>query len=106
MAIDPAILAISDFFRDSNYAECALWIAIGFGFLVRAGVRFKQRGSALIAGVTLLLFGLSDFIEAGTGAWWRPWWLLLWKAACLLVFLILIVRYVRSRRISPGTPVP
>jgi hypothetical protein len=29
-------------------------------------------------------FGLSDLVEVTTGAWWRPWWLLAWKAACLL----------------------
>lgn len=33
-----------------------------------------------------MAFGVSDIIELQTGAWWRPWWLLLLKAACLLSF--------------------
>ena len=33
------------------------------------------------------VFGLSDVIEAETGAWWHPWWLFVMKALCVLGFL-------------------
>ncbi len=99
--------AISGFFRDSNYLECALWCAIGAGFLIRAILRSDHRAVVLSAGVTFLLFGLSDYVEAHTGAWWRPWWLLTWKGLCLLVFLILLIRYVKQKnRLTPDTPAP
>jgi hypothetical protein len=35
----------------------------------------------------LVAFGFSDVVEIQTGAWWRPWWLLVWKGACLLAML-------------------
>jgi hypothetical protein len=87
----------SAFFRDSNYAEACLWGAIGIGFLLRAIARSAHRRDALIAGVMFLAFGGSDVVEASTSAWWRPWWLLVWKGLCLLVFAWLLVRSIRRR---------
>jgi hypothetical protein len=67
-----------------NYIEAAFWTAIGLAFLVRG---WKRRSPffalPLIAGTILVLFGGSDVVEAQTGAWWRPLWLLAWKGACL-----------------------
>jgi hypothetical protein len=34
------------------------------------------------------VFGVSDLVEAQTGAWWEPWWLFVMKAACVLVFVL------------------
>ena len=83
----------------SNHVEAGLWSTIGVAMLIAS---FKQRGvirtDCILAGVTFLLFGGSDLIEATTGAWWRPWWLFAWKALCVLVFLVLLVRYARRRR--------
>jgi hypothetical protein len=54
-------------------------------FLIRSwrgeGVRRRDQ---LILAVSLLFFGVSDLIEVHTGAWWRPWWLFMLKALCLL----------------------
>lgn len=83
------MLSISEFFADSNYFECCFWIAIGIGFAIAAVVKGPRR-RCLVTAMTFVLFGVSDYIEAQTGAWWRPWWLLVWKGACLLVFLILL----------------
>ncbi len=44
-----------------------------------------------------IAFGISDFVEIHTGAWWRPWWLLGWKAACLLAFVPPLFQHLRSR---------
>lgn len=46
----------------------------------------------------LVLFGLSDAVEIWSGAWWRPWWLLVWKAACVFAICAIgSVLYLRSR---------
>jgi hypothetical protein len=94
------LIGVTSFFADSNYFECGLWCAIGAGFLIRAALRRGRRAAVITAGVTFLLFGLSDFVEAHTGAWWRPWWLLVWKGLCLLVFLILLIRYIQLKKKS------
>jgi hypothetical protein len=96
------MLAISSFFRDSNYVECALWMAIGVYFAIAAR-KPSTRLRCLIAGVAFVLFGISDYVEAQTGAWWRPWWLLVWKGGCLVVVLSLTARHYASKRTSRDT---
>jgi hypothetical protein len=71
---------------------------MGVGFLVRAIARASRRTDVLLAAVTFLAFGGSDLVEAHTGAWWRPWWLLVWKGLCLAIFAWLLVRHLRRRR--------
>ena len=90
------MLSISDFFADSNYFECCFWIAIGIGFAIAAVAKGRRR-MCLVTAVTFVLFGVSDYAEAHTGAWWRPWWLLMWKAGCLLVFLVQLIAYQKSK---------
>jgi hypothetical protein len=83
----------------SNHIEAGLWTVIGIGMAVGAVYqRGVVRRDCIVAAVTFAIFGASDLVEATTGAWWRPWWLLLWKATCLVAFLVLIVRYVRRRK--------
>lgn len=85
------------FFAVGNYVEAALWIAIGLAFgvaaLVRRGIHRRRCEEAA---VVFLLFGLSDIVEVQTGAWWRPWWLLIWKAACVFAMLALLARHMRT----------
>jgi membrane protein implicated in regulation of membrane protease activity len=92
-ALDPTFVL-------SNRLEAGLWTVIGIGMLVGAlrQPRGVVRTEGLVAAITFAIFGGSDLVEAMTGAWWRPWWLFVWKAACVLVFLVLIVRYFRRRR--------
>lgn len=45
-----------------------------------------------------LAFGLSDIIESQTGAWWRPWWLLVLKGGCICAFLYGAWAYRRIKR--------
>ena len=47
-------------------------------------------GSPGTAAATLTLFGLSDIVEIQTGAWWQPWWLLVWKGACISGLVLLL----------------
>lgn len=95
------------FFQISNFIECGLWIAMS---LVMAAVALRCRGYARQlawrAVPVLFVFGISDSVEAFTGAWWRPWWLLIWKALCILALLILAVKYYRSRAAAVVTVSP
>ena len=100
---------IDDLFVTANYVEAALWSIIGAGFLLHA---ILKRGGAtsLVAAVAFFLFGISDVIETRTGAWWRPWWLLVMKGGCIAVFLALLARHVvaarRTRSTIPDTARP
>ena len=81
-------------YRNGNYIEAGIWgiFAIGFG-----RVAFKNSGririQRLIAAVTFFLFGLSDIVEIQTGAWWHPWWLLIWKSFCVVSMVGLLIVY-------------
>jgi len=88
---------VADIQELGNLIEGILWILIAACFLLSV-VRPGHRGAKLIAAASFLVFGLSDFVEARTGAWWRPWWLLAWKAACVAVILVQFVWYFRMRR--------
>ena len=78
-------------YRLLNDAEAVLWLTLGIGVLLRLLLRPAVGRRAWLAAlrVTLLLFGSSDVVESHTGAWWRPWWMLVWKGACLLAFAAL-----------------
>lgn len=90
----PGMLATYDpIFVWGNYLEACLWwaLAVVAFFKAPAGAR-----TVLVAG--LAAFGLSDVVEVQTGAWYRPWWLLAWKAACVLVFAGVGLRQWRTSR--------
>ena len=63
-----------DFAGWFNVAEAGLW------FTLAGVVRWRGGPGSLV--LALLVFGCTDGIEAQTGAWWRPWWLLVAKVAC------------------------
>lgn len=68
-----------------NQAEAVLWFVIALVLIVRSRMKMHWRWLLPLA---FALFGVSDLIEAKTGAWWEPWWLFVMKAACVLVFLL------------------
>jgi hypothetical protein len=99
VSVRPFILAvITREFVYLNYLEAGLWIALGLAAAVHA-LRFHGavRRDLTILAINLVAFGLSDVAEARTGAWWRPWWLLAWKSACVGVMLALMIRYAARR---------
>lgn len=52
----------------------------------------------------LFAFGLSDAVEIWSGAWWRPWWLLVWKMACIvLISTTGSMLFLRARTASAKT---
>ena len=90
-----------------NYAEVALWPAMG-ALLAVHGLRRRGavRRDCWIGAATLVAFGASDWFEANTdNEWWRPWWLLLWKAACVVTLVVLLaVAWRRERRARATAP--
>lgn len=73
-----------------NLGEAILWFCVSVGFVFRAfamavAPENKSRPRMLLLAVALifLAFGASDLVEIQTGAWWHPWWLLVWKGSCI-----------------------
>ena len=82
-----------------NRLEAALWITIALAMALAATRRSGAvRVDCIAASLAFALFCVSDIVETTTGAWWRPWWLLAWKSACVLAFLVLLVRHVKRTR--------
>ena len=48
--------------------------------------------------VSFALFGLSDFIEIYTRAWFQPIYLLLLKAAFVTTFFVVFIVYTKRKR--------
>ena len=71
-----------------NHGEAVFWWVCAITFFIRAARDERRwKRDQLVLGFAFLGFGLSDWIEVHTGAWWRPWWLLALKAICLLVIV-------------------
>ena len=81
-----------------NYVEVGLWSLYAIVLAVAATrTAGRRRKILLIASVGFLAFAYSDWIEAGTGAWWRPWWLLVLKGGCIATFVACFVAWRRWR---------
>lgn len=91
----PVILATGEFHAVFNYGEAGLWFVIACVLMLR---RHSVKPWRWLLPCTFALFGVSDLIEAKTGAWWEPWWLLVMKAACVWVFLLAWRAYRRQRK--------
>ncbi|MEM6930504.1 MAG: hypothetical protein AAF602_26440 [Myxococcota bacterium] len=79
-----------------NLVEALVWFTYGIAVLV-ASRRTPHRGVGRVAGATFLLFGLSDLVELYTRAWYRPWWLAVYKAGCVVVLAGCYLGYRRQR---------
>ena len=75
-----------------NWVEIFLWCVIGIVFTARS-FKSKFRSQALTAGITFIIFGITDIIEIQTGAWWDPWWLFAIKAICVISLFITFMVY-------------
>jgi len=82
-----------------NLCEAALWVTISAVLLFQFfQAKAGARPFSWLLPFAFLLFGISDLIEVQTGAWWRPWWLFVLKALCVLVFLREFLNYRRRTR--------
>lgn len=72
---------IFEFFLWQFFAVVSAWYAVR-----------KSRVLAMALAFAFMFFGISDLVENQTGAWWTPWWMLLWKGTCLLSLVYLIWR--------------
>lgn len=77
---------MNDFGKPANQIEACVWFLIALVALTQA-IRKRSRTYAILA-PTFLVFGVTDLIEAETGAWWKPWWLFALKAACVVVIFV------------------
>ncbi|MCB1099535.1 MAG: hypothetical protein KDN22_28450 [Verrucomicrobiae bacterium] len=66
-----------------NGIEIFVWITIAVVIAGRAAI--AARRDYWLPAFAFLAFGISNAVEMTTGAWWKPWWLLVWKVACLVV---------------------
>ena len=96
---------LDNLIRYGNLIEGIFWIAIGVCFAL-ALLRPNRRGAKLVAAINFAVFGCSDFVEYQTGAWWRPWWLMLWKGACVCIMVLQLIAYIRARHASAGSHAP
>ena len=88
-------MTLVDYF---NTLEIVLWSVLGLGLLAVSFRRGRSQMEAAAAGLLFLAFAGSDAVELTTGAWWRPWWLLAWKAACMAGLVLVGVRVSRRHR--------
>jgi hypothetical protein len=96
------MMLADSFFQTANYLEAGLWGLMGVGFGIYATLpRTTKRAAPVVAAATFLMFGLSDLVEAQSGAWWRPWWLLVWKVTCVSILIALLIRRVVTRASRP-----
>lgn len=81
-----------------NYFESMLWFAIALSVFVKSRITNQElKTLAVMVSVTFVLFGISDLVEASTGAWWRPLWLLGLKGLCVLSFIYCWIKYIKIK---------
>ncbi len=83
-------------FTGFNTLEGLFWLTLAAAFLLIAWRRRRDTGLAISAGLLFATFGLSDFVEIHTGGWYKPWWLLAWKASNLIGLAMVYVAYRRQ----------
>lgn len=86
------------FFQWANLIEGMFWVVLAIVHMLWSRSHSLGDRSARVLFAFLVAFGISDWVEMFTGAWWRPWWLLAWKAVCVGCFAAMITRYFLIRR--------
>ena len=89
---------MNDLEKNGNLIEAGVWLVVALILVAkawRAEGRLRRIFSVLAG--AFFVFSISDLIEAQTGAWWRPWWLLAMKVACVAVFFFGFREYYRMK---------
>ena len=87
---------MDDLEKTGNLVEAAFWMLVTVVILVKA-IRavVPLRRIFFILSAAFFVFSISDLIESQTGAWWKPFWLLLIKTSCIVVFFFGFREYFR-----------
>lgn len=98
--------AAAEVFVAFNVCEGLLWTAIAIGLLVVLSRNGQNPDLMLPLALLFAVFGVSDWVEIGTGGWYKPWWMLAWKAANLLglATILLLLRKRDSALLPSPTP--
>lgn len=84
-----------------NSLEAVWWMSVGVVVWLKTERRQSiRRRLGFATAVWFVLFGVSDVIEVFTGAWWRPWWLLVWKVTCLVALTACGMMSLRHRSLK------
>ena len=70
-----------------NLCEASLWFVIAAIIAWKLCKRTQIARFYWLLPPTFVVFGISDFIESRTGAFWEPQWLLVMKTGCVVVFV-------------------
>lgn len=81
-----------------NLLEGILWISISVIMVVRSTGHATHRTLLRVSGFAFFLFGLSDFIEIFTRAWFRPPALLMLKVACVITLMSCFIVFRRGAK--------
>ena len=85
-----------------NFFEALLWISISLVLAYRSARNGEFRTLLLGASLSFFIFGVSDFIEMQSGAWYTPLTLFALKGACVISFVIHLVIYSKRNRKNSG----
>ena len=85
-----------------NICEGILWIVVAIVLFTYAIFLGKpKRLLAIIAAISFVSFGLTDFVETTTESWPPPWWLMIWKGVSGAGFVLPYVWYLKIENRLP-----
>lgn len=104
-AASVAVAALTgEFDQRFNLAEGIFWATVAGTVFWRTRRSAQLRKLGAGTALTFAAFGLSDFIEVKTRAWYTPWWLFALKAACVASLIAHFAAYLRQRAATTGKP--
>lgn len=77
---------------------CWWWLCAGVVFWKQRTWTGPNATTARILCVALIAFGISDFWEVNTGAWYHPWQLKTLNTICVVTFVYCGIQFLRERR--------
>ena len=82
-----------------NQVEAVIWFIVAVVLFVRSfSAPAQYKLITYLASLAFLAFGISDIIETYTGGWWKPWWLLVLKGTCIVIFIVCLLRYYKLKK--------
>lgn len=84
-----------------NAFELIWWPFFGIAIAKRSYRQARPwKSLGYVTATWLVLFGLSDGIELFTKAWWKPWWLLVWKGSCITALIACALIRLKLQRLT------